>query len=700
MEGALAAGRSGRWAILTGGFFLASTCAAILSSCAGGSALTSSAGLFPRSISFTTAGVGPDQIDCQNPSNSGGLGAAGGPLASYVTAAGAGAELFGHCNLVAIRLHPSGPWQLHHIPMDLMSAVILSNGSILGVGFNPLGGTNRWSQISGPVGASRWTVAPLRGSPPATYDSLSCDGTGALCVAFPSALNLWAQTCPAPGMGQPRPPSIPARLPLFVYKPASGWSELRGVPPNVLVAGAAVTAQGTLLLAGQVGSRGVLLSSGDAGAKFHTLLSSDTPLAAVAASGNFATVVGGTLSCSAGVREPSDHQQAVYSSSDGGVKWRRTFYSKSAAYPLTGVAISGTGEALVAGGVTDQCGSTFLFCEQALLRLDGHGIPTPAHPAIAPILSFALSSSAGTVMVNGAALLLTSPNRGKTWQVQGAVTPPSLQAVQFFAAHPAQGVAEVDMGYGLSSLETRDGGRKWTQGPTPPPGGAATPVAWASLQVGYAISSTTPQRLLRTVDGGSHWTTTRWPGNGGSPVWLYFQNPDRGFAAIATGQDLEYVITTTDAGSSWHPLKPTDLTVPLQPADMSALSSGRTTELLRMHEWGWRAHENGGIAFTHTTRAPVDPSTIAIQPGGWVWAAGTLKWWYDPAAALWLGSARGSAHAYTELPFGLAPSEIGFSTHNRGWMVLNGQLFTTSTGGLHWLEVPIRVQGVGPYSVG
>jgi photosystem II stability/assembly factor-like uncharacterized protein len=78
-------------------------------------------------------------------------------------------------------------------------------------------------------------------------------------------------------------------------------------------------------------------------------------------------------------------------------------------------------------------------------------------------------------------------------------------------------------------------------------------------------------------------------------------------------------------------------------------------------------------------------TAAAIQPGGFVWTVGA----HDGRG--WLAVTGGDGHSrlYRNMPWGGVPSEIGFSTHSFGWMVVDGQLFTSRDGGVTWSELTL-----------
>lgn len=460
----------------------------------------------------------------------------------------------------------------------------------------------------------------------------------------------------------------------------------------MLPASATVTSDGHILIAGSIGSEGVVLDSGDAGGTFQIVEHAPYPLAGVASSGQMAVAVGGSMGCETAAPVPNQGQELLRSSNSG-LTWTLAFDSSSATYPFTSVSLSSSGAAIIGGGLSTQCGATELpICSPWLLiQTPGESRPTPAASPVQLMAAAFAAGPTGTVLaVTGQGLLLSSQNSGKNWELQAQVTPPPLTAVQFFAGHPGQGVAEMHVGASMLSLETTDGALTWQPGPILPRGPLEA-VSWGSTRVGYAASSAHPKSLLKTTDGGRHWQALHWPGDGRQVSDLTFQSPNLGWATINTGYRHLEVLTTADGGRSWRQL-PTD---GLSPSDsqsgFAALGQNEQTILVSLREWGWQLYVDGPKATPEVVNGPLQPSATAVQPDGEIWSSGIKGWWYRPMARLWVGAPGSRPSEIKNLPFNAAPTEIGFTSHLRGWMVIANNLFVTKDGGQSWRQMRLRL---------
>lgn len=653
----------------------------------------------PRAVLFQVIPTPGRQPDCGNPAGGSGVAPAGGPLVNYVTAEAPGGEAFADCNLVATRPDGSSQWHFHHLQMDVMGLSVLSDGRVLGFGFNPAGTSVTWSMVSGPVASGRWTATRLTGIGPSTYDSLSCSLSGQVCVAFPAPDVVWEGLCPTPVMGAPTPPPATPTGPVFIYRPGSGWAAITGLPANLSTMTGAVTSDGAIILGGSEDGRGVILTSENQGLTFVPRATPPAPVTAIAANSQRVVAVGGTPSCDFGPTTDGDTQE-IYSSSASGTSWTKDLDLTATSAPLTGVALTGSGSAVIAAGSPTQCGLAddgFCFQEIAEAPPSLTSLVRPAHFDQLELVSFAASGSR-VLAVNSQGLLEAgAPSLGR-WTVQGAVTEPALENVNFFPSHPTMGVAELSLGSETAAVETDDGGFHWTSGPVQPRS-AAGPIAWASFRVGFAVGQDPKAGLLVTTDGGHHWRPYSWPGDDEEVSWLYFQSPKVGFAALDTAGGMMHLIATSDGGRQWRPVAHSDQKLADLPADIAAVRSGGETTIAVLREWGWRLITDGRTVSTTTFRGPVAVSAVALQPGGLVWAAGTSSWWYAPSPILLVSAGGHRGRRIGELPFDSAPQEMEFSTARDGWMVDQGQLFTTQDGGLDWKQVPLRAVAVAGYSV-
>ena len=683
-------GRSRRWAAALAG--AAAITVLAVSGC--GSSVSPRV---PTSLEFSPTAPPAANANCQQTAPGGGAQVTGGPPVSYVAVSSSYGQLFAWCNLLAFRPSPSGPWEMRHLGYDLTAAALLSGGRVFGLGYQFAAGGLRFLSIQGSVstGAS-WTATPISGVHPATYDSLSCAPSGALCVASPGALTVWAQLCPQAGMGQPPPPTTLTSLPLFAYRPGAGWSELGSLPAGGVFPTATVTGAGNLLVGGSEGGKGVIEMSQDGGQGFHLVATSPAPVAAIASAGLEGVAVGGTPGCS--IRPaPAGSGQEVLETSDGGRTWQAELLHGHGGLPLTAVALSGSGLAEVGAGVDPECGSLAMSgCYPTLLTIaPPGGLTAPTNLALQPSV-FAAGPGSNLLAVTAQGLLLTSADGGKSWQLQGRVTPPQLSSVHFFAGHSRIGVAQVRVGATQVSLQTTDGGAAWEAGPELPP---STPsaLAWASLQVGYAVEGS--GTLLKTTDGGRAWHRLPWTGQGLQVVSLEFQDAARGWAEVDAGRGAVEVLQTGDGGRQWTPLRLADLAPPLTPSDFAATETGGRTVVATLYGWGWRTWTGNSAPRSVAVGGPLLPQAVTVSTGGSVWALGTRGWWYRPVLTVWVGGPGTWAREVRSLPTSSVLSAVGFTSAGDGWMVIAGALFRTVDGGSRWLELPLRFSAVDGVSL-
>jgi photosystem II stability/assembly factor-like uncharacterized protein len=619
---------------------------------------------------------------------------AGGPTVGYVADSGPGGQLFAWCNLVAVRPSSSQPWVVKRLSFDVAAAAVLGDGGVFGVGYQFAGGFLRFLTVQGSVSGTRpWAAVPISGAHPSAYDSISCDPSGALCVAFPGALTLWSQLCPQGGMGQPSPPTALTPLPLFVYRSGAGWSQLTSLPSSGVFASATVTGAGDVVVGGSRGDGGLLVESSDQGESFDATAAPPYPVAGVASSGREVVAVGGGLGCVAGSAAPAAGQQ-VLRSPDGGLTWQTQLINPRGEYPLTAVSLSNIGRAAVGAGIEPQCTSgPIQGCYASLVTIGASGTVTKAPGVTVDPAALAAGPGDQLLAVTPQGLLLSSPDGSGAWQLESSVTPPPLTAVHFFPGHPNEGVAEIQVGASLLSLQTRDGGTIWGPGPKLP-AAPTGPIAWGSPQVGYAVGEGGSGPLLKTTDAGRRWLKLAWPGQSLEVISLQFQSPRVGWAAVDIGYGSAEVLQTTDGGTHWIPMRLAQLTAPQGSCDLAAMETGGQTTVAVLYEWGWRQWTGDEPPRSRSVNGPEVPQAIAIQAGGGLWAAGVKDWWYRPTGEVWVGTSSLGPRELGGLPANSAPGAIGFASAQAGWMLVNGVLFRTGDGGRRWTELPVRAQYV------
>ncbi len=650
-------------------------------------------------MEFSPAQPATSAPNCQQTAAGGGAQVTGGPNVDYVVVSSSEGQLFAWCNLLAFRRSTSASWQVRHLDFDVTAAALLSGGRVLGLGYQFAGAGLRNLSITGSLNsATPWKETPVSGTFPATYDAISCSPSGSLCAASPGALTVWAQLCPQAGMGQPAPPTSLTPLPLFVYRPSEGWSELANLPADGVFPTAMVTQAGDLLVGGSLGRTGLIELSSDGGRSFRVVASSPEPLAAIAGAGARGVAVGGAPGCTTGAG-PGTSPQEVLETFDGGTSWKAEHITGHGGLPLTAVGISNSGQTTVGAGLDPVCAPlSITACSPSLLTLLPSGeLTDSSHLALHPC-AFATGPGSNLLAVSSQGLLVSSSDGGDNWQLQGQVTAPQLSAVQFFEGHSRTGVAQLQVGGTDVSLQTTDGGRAWAAGPTLP-ATATSAISWGSLQVGYAVTSS--GTLLKTTDRGRTWRRLIWPGQGLQVAALEFQSAARGWAEVdlGFGTDTVEVLQTGDGGRRWTPLQLADLAAPSSPADFAATVIGGQTVVVTLYGWGWRSWTGNSVPRTVAVKGPLLPQAVTVSPGGSIWALGIKGWWYSPAPTMWVGGRGRAAPASLSLPASTAPSAIGFTGADDGWLLSSGSLFRTLDGGTRWSEVPLRFSNVDGVSL-
>jgi hypothetical protein len=453
---------------------LAAICALAIAGCA---AAFAAGPALPRSLAFSAPQpLGPPP-NCQQEAVGTGVQPAGGPSVGYVAESGPGGQLFAWCNLVAVRPSSSQPWVVKRLSFDVAAAAVLGDGDVFGLGYQ-LGGA--FLTVHGSVnGTQPWAAVRITGAHPSTYDSISCDPSGSLCVAYPGALTLWSQLCPQGGMGEPSPPTALAPLSLFIYRSGAGWFQLTSLPSSGVFASATVTGAGDVVVGGSLGNAGLLAESSDQGESFNPTAFPPYPVAGVASAGQDVLAVGGSLGCLAGTAATRAGQQ-VLRSSDGGLAWQTQLLNPRGEYPFTAVSLSNTGRAVMGAGIDPQCNSgPIQGCYASLVTIAASGTVTKTPGIRVEPAALAAGPGDQLLAVTPQGLLLTSPDGSGAWQLESSVTPAELSAVHFFPGQPNEGVAEIQVGASVLSLQTRDGGTTWGPGPKLP-AALTDPIAWGS----------------------------------------------------------------------------------------------------------------------------------------------------------------------------------------------------------------------------
>ena len=653
----------------------------------------------PTSVTFSPAHPTAPAPNCQQTAAGGGAQVTGGPNVDYVVVSPSEGQLFAWCNLLAFRRSTSASWQVRHLDFDLTAAALLSGGRVFGLGYQFAGAGLRNLSITGSLNpAAKWMANPVSGTFPATYDAISCSPSGSLCAAYPGALTVWAQLCPQMGMGQPAPPKSLTPLPLFVYRSGEGWSEVANLPAGGVFPTAMVTQAGDLLVGGSLDGTGLIELSSDGGRSFRVVASSPEPLAAIAGAGQRGVAVGGAPGCNTGAG-PGTSPQEVLDTFDGGTSWKAEHIDGHGGLPLTAVGISGSGLTTVGAGLYPVCAPlSITACSPSLLNLLPSGeLTDSSHLALHPC-AFATGPGSNLLAVTAQGLLVSSSDGGASWQLQGQVTAPQLSAVQFFDGHARTGVAQLQVGGTDVSLQTTDGGRAWGAGPTLP-ATATSAISWGSLQVGYAATGS--GTLLKTTDRGRTWRRLIWPGQGLQVDALQFQSAARGWAEVdlGSGTDTVEVLQTGDGGRRWTPLQLADLAPPSSPADFAVSAIGGQTVVVTLYGWGWRSWTGNAVPRSVAVRGPLLPQAVTVSPSGSIWALGIKGWWYSPAPTMWVGGQGQAAPASLKLPASTAPSSIGFTSADDGWLLSSGTVFRTLDGGTRWSEVPLRFSTVDGISL-
>ncbi len=639
----------------------------------------------PATVHFQTSWPGPAQPNCDpTPPSATGVAPAGGPAPTQALAVGAGLLAYADCDEVSVSSNGGVSWTQHLLPVDLTGLGITGPGHLIGLGQSPVLGLPQYQLRSTNAGAS-WSVTRTSLSGATAPDSVACSATSGVCVAYTPLVDSWESYC-APGMGAPPPPARQP-TPVLVRDRGGSWTTLRGAPSNFLANSATVTASGVVAVAGSVGGAGILLLWTSASSAPTEAIRSPIPLTAVSFRGAFGMVVGGNQdesSCWDSVDLARDQEQIVYATSDYGRSWNLTLESHRAHYPLTGVLTTGPGTALIeagfSGGVETSCGNIIGGCLRILLatadsgrRLTGYG--TAARPGLLQGVQLLAGSGSEAVLALAGNQLLRGERGGTTWTTVAPLSAPTASA-DFFQGTEA-GVVSVDIGdQPPVQLETSDGGRSWQRGPKPDP--YVGEITWASPRVGYGIADN--GRLVETTDRGGAWRSIPFRYTHDQVYQLHFQSPLIGWAELEVGRTTS-LIATRDGGRHWTNLG----RVAPSTVSIAGLVAGGTEEfvLVGLNRW-----ELAGAALKAAAAQLVRSgqiTAVAIQPGGFVWAAGS----HDGHGWLEVTGGHGHSRRYRHLPWNGIPSEIGFTTASFGWMVVDGQLFTTRDAGVMWAQITV-----------
>lgn len=693
-----ATNRSGRAAQLGLTSALVLILSLAVAGCAPGTGLTVAGGHFPRSLQFAPLAAnqaGPNCDPVQISASS--LEPAGGPAPTYVVASGDSLQLFADCTRIGVSSNDGTSWVVRHVPVDIFAATISASGTILALGFLP--GDNAIFQLESSDRGGNWTRYQLTGSSPSSSDALTCSPSALECLAFPSLMDSWSDYCPTDtAMGVPPEPPRPD-LPTFLYRSGHGWEELSALPAGFLVNGAAISSLGTIWMAGQVGNKGELISSSDEGTQFHLALSSSIPLSGVSFDGGQGMVVGGSAVCLQGNQQPE--AEVSYSSSDSGASWTPELDTSAGSESLTAVQLVAPGVAYATGTYHDSndgsCGGTSYsncFSQLLVTRDDGQTWVSTWGRSQLPfygLQDFAAASANELVAVANAGLV-TSRDGGANWIYRPELGAPDVTSAQFFTIDPSDGLALAEVGPADVTLRTKDGGRSWTLTPAPIPTGTGSP-DWVSLTVGYEVSVL--GHVLLTTDAGRSWHRLNWRYAGDEVGLVHFQSREDGWGAVQLGGTKELLVTTRDGGRSWRRVGTS-----VNPQLTAELSQGGNEEQLLLSSHGWSLSVDGLKVEAHQLAHWKDPGAAALQPGGWIWVAGSLEGFTSTGCgacgpSLWLGNSKGAMWQYRSPDGAAGISAIGFASHQRGWLIAGSSIYVTRDGGKDWSPIELTFSGPG-----
>jgi photosystem II stability/assembly factor-like uncharacterized protein len=178
-----------------------------------------------------------------------------------------------------------------------------------------------------------------------------------------------------------------------------------------------------------------------------------------------------------------------------------------------------------------------------------------------------------------AGLLWKTTDGGSNWMAR-QVSPEPVYDLHFLDSLHILGIVG-DLDYGVSMINTSDGGTTWNYRFLGMPG-LPTALSFRTEYEGWAALGF-PGTMLTTTDAGESWTTVPTPG--GIPVYdLVFTDSSTGFAVGDSGVILKYAATTLAAGEPMASERPEQPVLgPAYPDPWNA--STRFTYTLPRQEW-------------------------------------------------------------------------------------------------------------------